>query len=231
MSEKLFKKTRLLLMVVAISLVAMAVLLSDMQDDLSRESYRTEIEQEIKELPGLLEAAEDESAENAEQFDAIYQSKADQLAFIAQNNVGFEATDAKMVEYQELLGVENVLVVDQEGKVAAGVDVSISATNHALDRAKLQELANVLQIKHVFVFNDQGVMTGTNSSYTNFTLSEDPEDQSYEFRKLLQGVEYLVQEPMPEEVSGRVRRASSTISSRACSSSSRASSAWATSSR
>ena len=119
MSEKLFKKTRLLLMVVAISLVAMAVLLSGMQDDLSRESYRTEIEQEIKELPGLLEAAEDESAENAEQFDAIYQSKADQLAFIAQNNVGFEATDAKMVEYQELLGVDNVLVVDQEGKVVA----------------------------------------------------------------------------------------------------------------
>ena len=37
MSEKLFKKTRLLLMVVAISLVAMAVLLSGMQDDLSRE--------------------------------------------------------------------------------------------------------------------------------------------------------------------------------------------------
>ena len=105
MSEKLFKKTRLLLMVVAISLVAMAVLLSGMQDDPSRESYRTEIEQEIKELPGLLEAAEEESAENAEQFDAIYQSKADQLAFIAQNNVGFEATDAKMVEYQKLLGV------------------------------------------------------------------------------------------------------------------------------
>ncbi|MDM8246520.1 hypothetical protein QUW40_07885 [Collinsella tanakaei] len=47
MSEKLFKKTRLLLMVVAISLVAMAVLLSGMQDDLSRESYRTEIEQEV----------------------------------------------------------------------------------------------------------------------------------------------------------------------------------------
>ena len=105
MSEKLFKKTRLLLMVVAISLVAMAVLLSGMQDDLSRESYRTEIEQEIKELPGLLEAAEEESAENAEQFDAIYQSKADQLAFIAQNNVGFEATDATMVEYQKLLEV------------------------------------------------------------------------------------------------------------------------------
>ncbi|MDM8246521.1 hypothetical protein QUW40_07890 [Collinsella tanakaei] len=460
----------------------------------------------------MLEAAEDESAENAEQFDAIYQSKADQLAFIAQNNVGFEATDAKMVEYQELLGVENVLVVDQEGKVVAkalesnadftssrfnllretfrthepseaveielpeqewhkryyasriddktmavveqspdelteliaatgstksvlrnisigqhGYVIAISAKDYLVtyhpdenlvgadaidagldvaaledgafsnitldgtelfcgvtrigdtyylcsvpeadmeqsgavtvcvilfaffvviaavtlygiflmrdderreseddkfatlgklrinrtiagkalvlsivgflgilivsyymqtlfalssqsltnneraeqiaqtiersqeradelteqygerylskaqvaayvidrnpklaDRAKLQELTDVLQIKHVFVFNDQGVMTGTNSSYTNFILSEDPEDQSYEFRKLLQGVEYLVQEPMPEEVSGRVRRASSPISSRACSSSSRASSAWATSSR
>ena len=73
-------------------------------------------------------------------------------------------------------------------------------------RAKLQELADALQIQYVFTFDDQGVMTATNSSFTNFTLSEDPEEQSYEFRKLLQGVEYLVQEPQPDEVSEELRQ-------------------------
>ena len=49
-------------------------------------------------------------------------------------------------------------------------------------------------------------MTATNSSFTNFVLSEDPEDQSYEFRKLLQGVDYVVQDAMPDEVSGELRQ-------------------------
>ena len=73
-------------------------------------------------------------------------------------------------------------------------------------REKLQELADVLQVQHLFVFNQEGVMTSTNSPYTNFVLSEDPEDQSYPFRRLLQGVEYYIQEPMPEEVSGELRQ-------------------------
>ncbi|MDM8300254.1 mechanosensitive ion channel domain-containing protein [Collinsella tanakaei] len=73
-------------------------------------------------------------------------------------------------------------------------------------RTKLQELADALQIQYVFTFDDRGVMTATNSSFTNFTLSEDPEEQSYEFRKLLQGVEYLVQKPQPDEVSGELRQ-------------------------
>lgn len=73
-------------------------------------------------------------------------------------------------------------------------------------REKLQELADALQIQYVFTLDDRGVMTATNSSFTNFTLSEDPEEQSYEFRKLLQGVEYLVQELQPDEVSEELRQ-------------------------
>ena len=73
-------------------------------------------------------------------------------------------------------------------------------------RDKLQELADVLKVQYLFVFDREGVMTSTNSPYTNFVLSEDPADQSYAFRRLLQGVEYYIQEPMPEEVSGELRQ-------------------------
>lgn len=49
--------------------------------------------------------------------DAIYQSKAQSIAFMADNDTGYEATDAKMREYRELLGVDNVLIVRRDGSV------------------------------------------------------------------------------------------------------------------
>ena len=49
----------------------------------------------------------------------VYKRQAQSVAFMANNDAGFEATDAKMVEYQDLLGVDNVLVVDRDGTVVA----------------------------------------------------------------------------------------------------------------
>lgn len=73
-------------------------------------------------------------------------------------------------------------------------------------REKLQELADALQIEYLFTFDSSGRVTATNSTFTNFVLSEDPEDQSYGFRKLLQGVESYVQPAGPDEVSGELRQ-------------------------
>lgn len=73
-------------------------------------------------------------------------------------------------------------------------------------REKLQELADALQIEYLFTFDSSGRVTATNSTFTNFVLSEDPEDQSYGFRKLLQGVESYVQPAGPDEISGELRQ-------------------------
>lgn len=70
-------------------------------------------------------------------------------------------------------------------------------------REKLQELADALQIEYLFTFDSSGRVTATNSTFTNFVLSE---DQSYGFRKLLQGVESYVQPAGPDEVSGELRQ-------------------------
>ena len=70
----------------------------------------------------------------------------------------------------------------------------------------LQELADVLQVQYLYVFDGEGALQTTNSSYTNFALSDDPESQSYEFRQLLQGVEHVIQEPQPDDVSGELRQ-------------------------
>lgn len=396
MSKKLKVKSALLAGVVVLSLIIMGVILSTMQDNISLENYRADIQREMDELPTLLETADDETAQNEETFDAIYQSKAASVAFMANNKADYEAINAKMQEYKELLGVDNVMIVNKDGKIeaqaqdtladfsyarynelrnaissgepsaavevefagenqtwrcysariddntmvvieqnpvelteliasrnltvavilfiffsvaaivalygifvmredekrgynpenfvtvgplrynkavgrkaiilsfvgfllvavvtfymqtlfslsaesvssherATDIEQTIASTNeqadllteqynerylnkaqtaaHILDtnpelatKEKLQELADVLQIQYLYVFDAQGNLDVTNSPYTNFVLSEDPADQGYAFRKLLQGVEYVIQDPMPDEVSGELRQ-------------------------
>ncbi|MDC7291518.1 mechanosensitive ion channel [Blautia schinkii] len=69
-------------------------------------------------------------------------------------------------------------------------------------REELQELSKALDVEYVLVFDKNGRVTATDSNYTNFELSQNPEDQSYEFNALLQGVEDVIQEAQPDEVSG-----------------------------
>ena len=119
MSKKLKVKSALLAGVVVLSLIIMGVILSTMQDNISLENYRADIQREMDELPTLLETADDETAQNEETFDAIYQSKAASVAFMANNKADYEATNAKMQEYKELLGVDNVMIVNKDGKIEA----------------------------------------------------------------------------------------------------------------
>lgn len=74
------------------------------------------------------------------------------------------------------------------------------------EREKLAELSKILDVESINIFDAEGVQTATNSPYTKFELSEDPKDQSYEFRKLLLGVESLIQEPRTDDVSGELRQ-------------------------
>ena len=124
MSKKLTVKIGALIAVAVASLIIMAIALTGMQGSLTRSGYTDEIKQEAAALPELLAEAEAETADNTEQYDAIYQSKAAQVAFMAQNETGFEATDAKMAEYRELLGVDNVMVVNRSGDIVAKAEAT-----------------------------------------------------------------------------------------------------------
>lgn len=70
----------------------------------------------MEQVSTLLEEAKTEEQETIEMDDEIYQSKAESIAFMANNDVDFQATNAKMREYADLLQVDNVLVVDRDGK-------------------------------------------------------------------------------------------------------------------
>ncbi len=119
MSRKLKIKATLLALFVVASVVAMGFIVAALQDDISVENYTVDIKSEMSELPALLQAADEENAQNTQTYDDIYASKAESVAFLANNNTGYEATDAKMQEYKDLLSVDNVLVVDRAGNVVA----------------------------------------------------------------------------------------------------------------
>lgn len=68
------------------------------------------------------------------------------------------------------------------------------------DKERLAALSRAIGVEYIFVFDANGEIVATDSPYTNFVLSEDPEEQSYEFRQLLQGVPYLVQPAQRDDV-------------------------------
>lgn len=140
MSKKLKVKSALLAGVVVLSLIIMGVILSTMQDNISLENYRADIQREMDELPTLLETADDETAQNEETFDAIYQSKAASVAFMANNKADYEATNAKMQEYKELLGVDNVMIVNKDGKIEAQAQDTLADFSYA----RYNELRNAI---------------------------------------------------------------------------------------
>ena len=100
MSRKLKVKIAVLVLVAAASMAVMGVLLSTMQTELSLDGYASEMRQESDALEGLLASADEGVEQNTVTFDEIYQSKAASVAFMANNDAGFAATDAKMVAHR-----------------------------------------------------------------------------------------------------------------------------------
>ena len=64
-----------------------------------------------------------------------------------------------------------------------------------LTRKDMQHYADDLNVKYIYVFDQQGRVAVTNSPYDHYSLSEDPDDPSYEFRVLLDGAFGVVQDP------------------------------------
>lgn len=87
-----------------------------------------------------------------------------------------------------------------KAQVAADI---LSANPQLKTKAELGELSRVLDVEFIILFDRTGKETLSDSNYVNFVVSDNPEDQSYPFGKLLQGADYVIQEMMPDEISGK----------------------------
>lgn len=82
-------------------------------------------------------------------------------------------------------------LLDQNGKPITSVSNSTT----------LMQYANRNGIDEIFIFDDHGHIIASSNDIWNFTLSADPEDQSYDFRKILTGeASDIIQKPMVNDV-------------------------------
>ncbi|MDO5538585.1 MAG: mechanosensitive ion channel [Eubacteriales bacterium] len=87
------------------------------------------------------------------------------------------------------------------------VAAKILSENHQLwNKEDLAELSRAIGAEFLLIFDKTGREIVSDSTYTNFQISINPEDQSYEFGSLLQGREYYIQEAQPDQVSGTYRQ-------------------------
>lgn len=119
MSKRLKQKSVALAIAVAVCTLAMGFLLASMQTRLSQEEYALEFDRVAAELPALVKTARSETKDNTHTFDDLYRTRAASIAFMAANDAGYEATDAKMAEFKNLLKVDNVLVARRDGSIIA----------------------------------------------------------------------------------------------------------------
>lgn len=119
MSKRLKKKSVALAVAVTVCALAMGLLLASMQTRLSQEEYALEFDRVAAELPDLVKTARAETKDNTQTFDDLYRTRAASIAFMAANDAGYEATDAKMAEFKNLLKVDNVLVARRDGSIIA----------------------------------------------------------------------------------------------------------------
>ncbi len=73
-------------------------------------------------------------------------------------------------------------------------------------RKDLAEYAKDLGVDYVYVFDKNGKVTVTNSPYDHFVISNDPDDQSYDFKPLLDGRDYVIQDPQDDESEGEYKQ-------------------------
>ena len=86
------------------------------------------------------------------------------------------------------------------------VDLVKGKGKENLTRQDLAQYAEELGVEYIYVFDRNGKVLVTNSPYDHFEISDNEGDQSYAFRPLLDGREYVIQEPRQDETSGEIRQ-------------------------
>ena len=67
-----------------------------------------------------------------------------------------------------------------------------------ITRKDLAKFANDLNVRYIYIYDKNGKVMVTNSPYDHLELSDKETDLSYAFRQLLDGREYLIQEPQTD---------------------------------
>lgn len=74
------------------------------------------------------------------------------------------------------------------------------------NKKDLKTLSDIFDFEFIMMFDREGVETLSDSYIVGFVISDDPEDQSYAFNLLKNGIPYVVQEAQEDELTGTYRQ-------------------------
>ncbi len=124
-----------------------------------------------------------------------YQTMMDVTGDIATMNNHAEAAVETLNTYEEYRDkLTNWLDAQYLEQCNLAADLVTEKGKENLTREDLAKLAKDLDVEYIYVFDKYGKVLVTNSPYDHFELSTDEEDQSYAFRPLLEGKEYVIQD-------------------------------------
>lgn len=126
MSQKLKRKTLIMLLIEFVCLIALGIFLFAMQTNLSERNQRESLKQKMQQVGEVVRNAEENEKERTASYDRTYTAKATSAAYMVKKDAPDYATpsNASLKQYRDVLAVDNVLVLDRAGKVIARAETS-----------------------------------------------------------------------------------------------------------
>lgn len=122
MSNQLKRKLKIMFAIELIFILALGSFLLSMQSSLSIDNQKVSNVKVLEQIEELVMNREELIANTYESFDEVYKSKALSVAYMAKKTKDFETTNAKMKQLRSLLQVDNVIILDNAGKMVASAD-------------------------------------------------------------------------------------------------------------
>ena len=141
----------------------------------------------LQEVTTRYEESAQSRAVTQKYYDDRFLSKARLIAYLLEENLS--ALNEPTFRYYT--------VYDEDGHKSFVYDSEGNPLRSVLNSSRLQEICDVNDLDSIYVFAEDGHTIATSSPYWYFTVSHNPEDQSYPFLDVLDGkVDYYIQEAM-----------------------------------
>lgn len=112
-----FKKKWLVCIIEVATLILLGFFMYHMQMQLSVQHLYNGMEREIEKIGPYLQTIHETEETLTQNYDAVYQAKAEILAYMIQNKIDGSRSQSLLKEYSALLEVENILIIDREGNI------------------------------------------------------------------------------------------------------------------
>lgn len=124
MKKNVRRKTAAAFLLELICILLFGLFLLRMQTDLSVSNQQGNTQEKLDEMQEVIDQADAAAEQNELSYDEVYQSKAASVAYMADHDENFEYSDAKLKELADMMNVNNILVIDREGKQIAKAEKS-----------------------------------------------------------------------------------------------------------